>query len=97
MPRSSRVILIQDDEVMEGLLKRIDRMYDIKTVGKIRTKWKRFATHGCYKAAAKEDIRTMAQKDSILWWTWHGLKLVTTTLAICFFSQVSSSSSSKRN
>ena len=76
----------------EGFFKCIDRMHDIETAGKVRTEWTKFATLGGYKARAKADIKTMAQADPILWWTCHGPKSTTTTLAIRLLSQVSCSS-----
>ena len=67
-------------------------MYDIETAGKVRTESTEIATLRGYKARAKADIKTMAQEDPILWWTCHGPKSTTTTLAIRLLSQVSCSS-----
>ena len=76
----------------EGFFKCIDRMYDFETAAKVRIEWTKFATLRGYKQAAKADIKTMAQKDPILWWSAYGPKSTTTTLAIRLLSQVLSSS-----
>lgn len=88
---------IQDDEVKAGFFRCIEKMFDSRDVGTIRTEWGRFATLRGYSGAAKMDIYTMAQEDPLWWWNCHGPKYLTTTLAIRLLSQVSSSSAVERN
>jgi hypothetical protein len=95
--RHGRVTPIQDAEVKAGFFKCIERMYDPIDSSMIRTDWTKFTTPRGYSDAAKMDMSTMAQEDPILWWTCHGMGTLTTTLAIRFLSQVTSSSAAERN
>lgn len=87
----SRVTPIQDDEVKVGCFKCIDKMYDAINADTICFQWAKFATLRGYLDVAKMDVATMAQEDPILWWNCHDQNFMTTTLAICFLYQVSSS------
>ncbi|XP_059072621.1 uncharacterized protein LOC131873636 [Cryptomeria japonica] len=95
--RPGRTTPIEDDEVKAGFFRCIEKMFDSRDAGTIRTEWGRFATLRGYSDAAKMDIDIMAQEDPLLWWKCHGPKSLTTTLAIRLLSQVSSSSAAERN
>lgn len=85
----------------EGFFNALSKMYNTEDGAKIRGQWLDFAnlrgpTFG--RPEARTDRATLAQKDPIGWWTWHGrdapeLK----ALAIRLLSQVASSSSAERN
>lgn len=60
MPRLGRITPIHNDEVKARFFGCIDKMYDAKLVGQIRTKWTKFSTLRVYSNVVKMDIRTMA-------------------------------------
>lgn len=95
--RLDRITPIEDVEVKEGFMKAIDKMYDPIEANLLCIEWKKSSTLWGYLEVAKIDLETMSQDDPKLWWTMHGPRSLITTLAICLLSQVSSSSTAKRN
>lgn len=100
-PRPGRVAPSHDEEVKEGFMKALTKMYTPEESTILRTQWLAFANlHGptFSRPEARTDRATLAQTDPIGWWTWHGkdapeLRL----LAIRLLSQVASSSAAERN
>ena len=85
----------------EGFFKAISKMFNAMDASNLREQWLDFSnlrgpTFG--RPEAKTDRSTLAQRDPIGWWTWHGRDTPELRVfAIRLLSQVASSSAAERN
>ncbi|XP_059064530.1 uncharacterized protein LOC131856678 [Cryptomeria japonica] len=100
-PKDGRLPPCDDDEVLDGFTRTIDKIYTEEQASILRAQFLDFTNlrgPTLSKPQARLDIAILAQRDPIGWWTWHGrdtlqLKLLATRL----LSQVASSSAAERN
>ncbi|XP_057840716.2 uncharacterized protein LOC131050532 [Cryptomeria japonica] len=100
-PKDGRLPPCDDDEVLDGFTRAIDKIYIEEQASILRAQFLDFTNlrgPTLSKPQARLDIAILAQREPIGWWTWHGrdtpqLKLLATRL----LSQVASSSAAERN
>ena len=100
MERPNRVLPIDDEEVKQGFLDAISKMYTSDEASVIREQFIDFGTLSppTFTQEAKRDIKKYAQKKPIGWWRMYGGQVPELRkLASRLLSQVASSSAAERN
>ena len=100
MERPNRVLPIDDEEVKNGFLDAINKMYTPDEANVLRGQFIDFGTlsPSSFTQDARRDIKIYAQKNPIGWWRMYGGDVQELRqLASRLLSQVSSSSAAERN
>lgn len=100
MERPNRILPIDDEEVKQGFLDAITRIYTVDEASVIREQFIDFGTLSppAFTQDAKRDIKHYAQKKPLGWWRMYGGQVLELRkLASRLLSQVASSSTAKRN
>ena len=100
MERPNRVLPIDDEEVKQGFLDAISKMYTVDEASVIREQFIDFGTLSppTFTQHAKRDINPYAQKNPLGWWRMYGGQVPELRkLASRLLSQVASSSAAERN
>ena len=74
MERSNRVLPIDDEEVKDGFIDAISKMYTLDEANVMREQFFAFGTLNppTFTQDAKRDIKIYAQKNPIGWWRMYG-------------------------
>ena len=100
MERPNRILPIDDEEVKQGFLDAINKMYSPDEASILREQFIDFGTLSppTFTLDAKRDIKNYAQKKPIGWWRMYGGQVPELRkLATRLLSQVASSSAAERN